>query len=61
MVGMKPTKTNLKQELKIQRRLELVRTRIRELTPAELSEAHGGGTEIVRQDAEPICIPFFTI
>ena len=33
----------MKQELKIKRRLELVRTRIRELTPTQLVQVGGGG------------------
>ena len=38
-------KTELK--LRLQRRLELVRTTIRELTPAQLREANGGYTAVM--------------
>ena len=56
-VDMKPTNANLKQELNIKRRLELVRTRIRELTPEQLQRANGG----VVIDGPPTCAPLYTI
>ena len=54
---MKPTNTNLKKELNIKQRLELVRTRIRELTPEQLKGAHGGGPNL---DGPPDCGPIIT-
>jgi hypothetical protein len=47
LVSMKSTNLKRKQELKIKRRLELVRTKIRELTPAQLRHVNGGYTEEV--------------
>ncbi|HEX2689761.1 MAG TPA: hypothetical protein VHN14_24250 [Kofleriaceae bacterium] len=55
---MKQTNTNMKQALKIKRRLELVRTKIRELTPAQLEQV-GGGSNL--EDGPPTCTPIYTI
>ncbi len=42
---MKRTGAMKKLELKVKRRLELVRTTIRELTPTQLGQVNGGETE----------------
>ena len=42
---MKRTTVMKKSEIKIQRRLELVRTTIRELTPTQLRRVNGGDEE----------------
>jgi hypothetical protein len=42
---MKRTGLKNKQELKLKRRLELVRNTIRELTPTELERVNGGNEE----------------
>ena len=39
---MKQANTKTSKELKLERRLALVRTTIRELNPNQLKEAHGG-------------------
>lgn len=44
---MKRTVTKIKKELKLQRRLALVRTTIRELRPNQLEQVNGGDTEIL--------------
>lgn len=59
---MKPTTTKMKQELKIKQRLELVRARIRELTPDQLTQANGGGPEFASNVVSPTtCTPFYTL
>jgi hypothetical protein len=42
---MKRTSTKNKKELKLERRLALVRTTIRDLTPNQLEQANGGYEE----------------
>jgi hypothetical protein len=56
-------KTNVKSngELKLQRRLELVRSTLRVLTPAQLEEVKGGTVLSETCDGEPWCPPFLSI
>lgn len=42
---MKRTSPKNKPELMLKRKLQLVRTTIRELTPAQLEQVNGGGPE----------------
>jgi hypothetical protein len=50
---MKRTGTKNQREQALKLRLQLVRTTIRQLTPAELEQVNGG-------DPLPTCIPFIT-
>ena len=52
---MKRSRVKQQQEFELKRRLELVRTTIRELTPAQLEDIHGG-TE-ANAVGEPNCPP----
>ena len=53
---MKQTNTKIGKELKLDRRLALVRTTVRELNPNQLQEAHGGGDQL----DYPTCSLVFT-
>jgi hypothetical protein len=55
---MKRNSPKTKRDLKLKRRLELVRTTIRELTPTQLGQVNGG-TETVL-DAPSGCIRPYT-
>jgi hypothetical protein len=52
---MKRTSTKDKKELKLARRLELVRTTIRQFKPKELTQINGGS-----ESPEPGCPPRYT-
>jgi hypothetical protein len=52
---MKPYNTQNRKELKLERRLALVRTTIRELSPDQLVQANGGS------NLEPTCHVIYTI
>jgi hypothetical protein len=60
---MKRIGTKQNQESNLNRRLELVRTTIRELTPTQLGQINGG-TEATKDetnpDPEPWCPPLYT-
>lgn len=57
---MKRTSLKAKRNIKLKRRLELVRTTIRELTPAQLEQINGGNTEPQPMPDAPGCIRPYT-
>jgi len=55
---MKRTSKTNQKELKLERRLALVRTTIRELSPNQLEQAYGGDEEV---EAPTTCHIIFTV
>jgi len=57
---MKRTSPKNKPELMLKRKLQLVRTTIRELTPSQLSHVNGGYGE--EEEYAPSCVyPYYTV
>jgi hypothetical protein len=58
---MKRTSKKNQREQALERRLQLVRTTIRQLTPAQLARVNGGNNgDVAEPDPLPTCIPFIT-
>ena len=58
---MKKTNVKANRELQLKRRLELVRSTVRVLTPAQLEEVKGGTEVSETCNGEPWCPPFLSL
>ena len=58
---MKPTNTKNQKELKLLRRLEVVRTTIRELSPSQLGDVNGGSAIAYTVEWPPACSNIYTV
>jgi hypothetical protein len=56
---MKRTNSKAKNELKLERRLSLVRTTIRELRPNQLGQANGGSNQT--QNTPTTCLVVYSL
>lgn len=57
---MKRTNPNNQKNIKLKRRLELIRTTVRDLTPEQLTQVKGG-TETDGGGEDPFCPPLYTV
>jgi hypothetical protein len=58
---MKRTSANNKPGLKLKRKLQLVRTTIRELTPSQLEQVNGGYEESPPNPEGSCVYPYYTV